>query len=109
MKEKKLIKLYHKYNKTYFDSLLPDDVTISFKTYVKDADGESAPWDYDIVIKGTLNQNAIYGTLLHEMIHMWQYHVIETHTYESTDKEWHDIDFHLFAVYIYEKTGYRVI
>ena len=108
MKEKKLIKLYRKYNKAYFDNLLPNDVTISFNTYVDGADGECAPWDYDIVISAKLNQHVIYGTLLHEMMHMWQYHVVETHTWDSSHSDWHDTEFYSFAHYLKQKTGYQV-
>jgi hypothetical protein len=104
--DKELKKLYKKYNEVYFDNLLPNDVDLQYEI-MPGYCGLSTPWEHRISIDPSLTMSQLCGTLLHEMIHFWQYFV-EGKTEYNTQKEWHDIDFYLSAMYLHKLTGYEV-
>lgn len=107
MKSSTLKRLYKKYNRTYFDNLLPvEGVDVRFADIGDDVDGLCAPWNWEIELNPKLSLVEIKATLLHECIHMEQYHVYDKEL--EDEKEHHDIEFYFRAIELYQLTGYKV-
>lgn len=103
----KLYRLYKKYNRKYFDNLLPvDNVDVRFADIGYDVDGLCAPWNAEIELRTGIDGNTMHGTLLHEMIHFYQYFVEGKEL--DDEKDHHDIEFYFHALYIHELTGLQV-
>lgn len=107
MKSSTLKRLYKRYNRTYFENLLPvDGVDIRFADIGSDVLGLSAPWNAEIELRFDLNLREIRGTILHEMIHFWQYFVEDKEL--EDESEHHDIEFYFHAMKIYQLSGYPI-
>ena len=107
MKSSTLKRLYKKYNRKYFNNLLPiDNVDIRFADIGDDVCGFAAPWNAEIELRSGLSILEIPGTLLHEMIHFYQYFIEDKEL--DDEKDHHDIEFYFHAQYLYELTGYQI-
>ena len=107
MKSSTLKRIYKRYNRTYFDNQLPFEAIIVFRDIGADVDGLASPWAWEIELNKDLNSlNEIHGSLLHEMIHFWQYFVEDKDL--EDEKEHHDIEFYFQALQLYQLTGYPI-
>lgn len=101
----RLTKIYKRFNRKYFDGLLPM-VTLS---YIECEElGFAEPWKHLIELSNDLTVEEEKGTLLHEMLHIWQY-FIEGKTELDTEAEWHDADFMYMGLYLGELSGFQVV
>lgn len=101
----RLKRIYKRYNRKYFDGLLPDsDISYGNMYHYW---GFCCPWEFSIEISNGLTRYQEKGTILHEMIHMFQYHVEEKDELDTT-AEWHDIEFMALAEAISQLSGYEV-
>lgn len=100
-----LNKLYRKYNRKYFNNLLPE-ISLYYEELEEGYHGFAKPWNYEISIHSALSGSQIRGTLLHEMIHIFEY-LVEEKEYE-TEAEYHSIDFYFIAENLSQLSGYEV-
>lgn len=107
MKSSTLKRLYKRFNRVYFDNLLPvDNVDVRFADIGDDVDGLCAPWNAEIELNPSISGDTLLGTLLHEMIHFYQYFIEEKEL--DDEKDHHDIEFYFHAMTIYQLTGYPI-
>lgn len=102
--------LYKKYNKKYFNNLLPKDLCI-FSESMPGLDG----YYEAIYINIDLKDNGLNSTLLHEMIHVWQDLFIPEELFEYNmklteyDKKIHSGLFLEVCNYLEDITGLEIM
>lgn len=107
MKNPNLYKLYRKFNRLYFDSLLSNDISLYYEDLEPQGlNGYCEPWNYEIGIHNNLSGFSVRSTLVHEMIHAFEY-LIEDKEY-ADESEYHTIDFYWHAIRIHQLSGYEV-
>lgn len=106
MKNPSLYKLFRKYNRKYFSNLLPEDLSFFYENLGSDYHGYCEPWNYTVTIHNNLSKEQVRGTVIHELIHCFEY-LIEDKAYENED-EYHSIEFYFLAEKLSQLSGYEI-